>query len=122
MSEPKTWNENMAYPSEPEPYHPHVKINGNGNSTSTSFSWSNITKNIPEGLLLGIALCLVIIESAALFFEWRHRAQQSELQRYELSDFQTTHFNPLAAQVKSDHDLIQAYGLQKLVATTCRSN
>lgn len=96
---------------------PRVFVSGNGNSTSTSFSWiKNANKDVILGFMLGIAL----IEGAALFYEWRHKAQQSELEQYKLSDFESTHFNPLAAQVQSDHDLIQAYGLQKLVADTCR--
>lgn len=65
--------------------------------------------------LLGVLLGTNMILGFALFFEYRHQAQQQELKRYELSDFITTHFNPLEAQVRSDHDLIQAYGLQKIM-------
>lgn len=82
-------------------------------NSTVSFLKSN------KDLLLGLFLGVAVIEGAALFYEWRHLAQQQELKRYELSDFITTHFNPLEAKVSSDHDLIQAYGIAKTIE--CRS-
>ncbi len=77
----------------------------------------NFVKNNTE-FLLGLFIAIAIIEGAFLWTEWHHKEQQSDLALYELHDFQSTHFNPLLSQVKSDHDLIQAYGLQN--AVTCK--
>ena len=70
-------------------------------------------------MLLGIFIGLAIVEGAALFYTWRYKAQQSELARYELQDFQTHQFNPLVAKVESQGQLIQAYGIQQTVQEAC---
>ncbi len=69
--------------------------------------------------LLGIFMAISLVEGAFLWTEWHHKEQQSDLAIYELHDFQSATFNPLLAQVKSDHDLIQSYGLSKTISETC---
>jgi hypothetical protein len=96
--------------------HDHSIRASGGSSISSIKNFISGNKDLLLGLLLGLA----IVEGSALFYEWRHKAQQQELKRYELSDFITTHFNPLLAEVQTDHDLIQAYGLSKTVAQTCK--
>ena len=94
----------------------------NGSSVSSSFKVT-LGENLKSWLM---AIAFVSAISGNLIFgvlylqAERKLTTTEDLKRYELTDFQTTHFNPLEAQVKSDHDLIQAYGLNKIVAETCK--
>ncbi len=98
---------------------PYINESVSADNGSNVSIVKNFVKNNTE-FLLGIFIAIAIIEGAFLWTQWHHKEQQSDLAIYELHDFQTTHFNPLAAQVKSDHDLIQAYGLQKTISETCK--
>lgn len=121
MSEPITRNEHNVYPSYPR--EPVSKSTGGddirADNQSTVFKIVNMVRSNTE-FFIGLLMALLVIESAALFYDWRYKAQQSELQKQELKDFQTFVFDPIAQQVKSDHDLIQAYGLSKTVADNCK--
>lgn len=79
-------------------------------------NWFNSYKEV----ILGIALGLVLVEGAMLYFEYRHKAQQNELARANFSDWQAFNFNPWVAKVEADHELIQAYGLNKTIAENCK--
>ena len=85
---------------------------------SVSFVKRVVTEN--KDFLLGLFMALAMIEGVALWTQWHHKEQQSDLALVELHDFQTLTINPLSAQVKSDHDLIQAYGLQNSLSTCKR--
>lgn len=89
------------------------------NNSSVSFLKKIIT-GTNKDTLIGLFMALSLIEGAALLWQWHHKEQRSDLAMYELKDFQTTHFNPLVAQVKADHDLIQAYGLRNSLSTCNR--
>ena len=84
MSEPKTWNENMAFPSEHEQYvpTPTITVNGNGNSTSTSFSWKKITANKETILIIVLVLTVCLLGYAVSkiqSYEEKYEAVANEL-------------------------------------------
>lgn len=64
-------------------------------------------------LILGAILALSILVNIAMFFAYRGLTQTVDLDRYDDNTFINGRFAELSAQVKADHDLIQAYGLQK---------
>ncbi len=107
MSMPKQnqWSEN-PYPGDT------VKAD---HGSSISFL-KKIVTGTNKDVLLGLFMALALIEGAALWMQWHHKEQESDLGMSQLHDFQTLTINPLAAQVKSDHDLIQAYGLRNSLA------
>ena len=84
---------------------------------------SRVTQFISSNkdLLLGLMFGIAIIEGAALFFEWRAKTTAEDLKNYDLTQFQAGDFADLKAKVISDHELIQAYGLQRTVIDNCRS-
>jgi hypothetical protein len=60
-------------------------------------------------------LALSMLINIALFMAWKHTEQTVDLDRYDDNTFINGRFSDLSAQVKADHDLIQAYGLQKVL-------
>jgi hypothetical protein len=66
-------------------------------------------------LIVATVLALSIVVNVAMFFQLRHLEQTVDLDRYDDNTFINGRFAELSAQVKADHDLIQAYGLQKAV-------
>jgi len=69
----------------------------------------------PWQLGTAILLALSILVNVTLYMQLRHTEQTVDLDRYDDNTFINGRFADLAAQVKADHDLIQAYGLQKAV-------
>jgi hypothetical protein len=69
----------------------------------------------PREILVATLLALSILVNLALFLMYRHTQQTVDLDRYDDNTFINGRFAELSAQVKADHDLIQAYGLQKAV-------
>ncbi len=67
----------------------------------------------PWQLIVAILLALSILVNVSLFMAWKHTEQTVDLDRYDDNTFINGRFAELAAQVRADHDLIQAYGLQK---------
>lgn len=66
-------------------------------------------------LIIATVLALSIIVNVVMFFQLRHLEQTVDLDRYDDNTFINGRFAEVSAQVKADHDLIQAYGLQKAV-------
>lgn len=66
-----------------------------------------------KGWVTNVLLALCIMALIANFLMWRYAAMIQDLKRWDLDAFKQTEWTELKAQVKSDHDLIQAYGLQK---------
>lgn len=69
----------------------------------------------PRELIVAILLALSIAVNGVMLFQLRHLEQTVDLDRYDDNTFINGRFAELAAQVRADHDLIQAYGLQKAV-------
>lgn len=69
----------------------------------------------PREIVVATLLALSILVNIALFLMYRHTQQTVDLDRYDDNTFINGRFADLATQVKADHDLIQAYGLQKAV-------
>jgi hypothetical protein len=67
----------------------------------------------PVSLITAILLALSLIGNVAMYLSYRHVEQTVDLDRYDDNTFINGRFAELATQVKADHDLIQAYGLQK---------
>jgi hypothetical protein len=67
----------------------------------------------PVSLITAILLALSLIGNVAMYLSYRHVEQTIDLDRYDDNTFINGRFADLATQVKADHDLIQAYGLQK---------
>jgi hypothetical protein len=67
----------------------------------------------PVSLITAILLALSLIGNVGMYLSYRHIEQSVDLDRYDDNTFINGRFADLATQVKSDHDLIQAYGLQK---------
>ena len=66
-------------------------------------------------LIVATVLALSMVVNVVMFFQLRHLEQTVDLDRYDDNTFINGRFAELSAQVKADHDLIQAYGLQKAV-------
>ena len=64
-------------------------------------------------LIVATLLALSILVNGAMYFAYRGLTQTVDLDRYDDNTFINGRFAELSAQVKADHDLIQAYGLQK---------
>lgn len=64
-------------------------------------------------LIIATVLALSIVINLAMFVAYRALTQTVDLDRYDDNTFINGRFAELSAQVKADHDLIQAYGLQK---------
>jgi hypothetical protein len=73
-----------------------------------------------RGWVTNVLLALCIMALIASFFMWRYAAMIQDLKRWDLDSFKQTEWTELKAQVKSDHDLVQAYGLQKAVHDAVR--
>jgi len=67
----------------------------------------------PREIMTAVILALSILVNIALFMQLRHTEQTVDLDRYDDNTFINGRFADLASQVRADHDLIQAYGLQK---------
>lgn len=67
----------------------------------------------PVAILTAILLALSIVGNVAMYLSYRHLEQTVDLDRYDDNTFINGRFADLSTQVKADHDLIQAYGLQK---------
>lgn len=85
----------------------HVEANANVNVNRFT-----LPKD-PREILVATLLALSIIVNIVLWMQSRHTEQTVDLDRYDDNTFINGRFAELAAQVKADHDLIQAYGLQK---------
>jgi hypothetical protein len=66
-------------------------------------------------LIIAVILSLSILVNVAMFMQLRHLEQTVDLDRYDDNTFINGRFAEVSAQVKADHELIQAYGLQKAV-------
>lgn len=62
-------------------------------------------------VLLAVCICALI----GAFMMYRYASMQQDLKRYDLDFFIQHDFADLKVQAKIDHELIQAYGLQKAV-------
>lgn len=69
----------------------------------------------PVSVITAILLALSITGNIVMYLSYRTLNQTVDLDRYDDNTFINGRFADLATQVKSDHDLIQAYGLQKAV-------
>ncbi len=69
----------------------------------------------PVSLITAILLALSIMGNVAMYLSYRTLNQTVDLDRYDDNTFINGRFADLSSQVKADHDLIQAYGLQKAV-------
>jgi hypothetical protein len=87
----------------------HVEANANVNVNRFT-----LPKD-PRELVIAVLLALSILVNVALWLQYKHTEQTVDLDRYDDNTFINGRFADLAAQVRADHDLIQAYGLQKAV-------
>lgn len=87
----------------------HVEANANVNVNRFT-----LPKD-PREIMVAVILALSILVNIAMYVQLRHTEQTVDLDRYDDNTFINGRFSDLAAQVKADHDLIQAYGLQKAV-------
>lgn len=62
-------------------------------------------------VLIAVCICALI----GAFMMYRYASMQQDLKRYDLDFFIQHDFADLKVQSKIDHELIQAYGLQKAV-------
>jgi hypothetical protein len=85
-----------------------------GNTAPVQIARFTLPKD-PWQLGTAILLALSILVNVALFMAYRHTEQTVDLDRYDDNTFINGRFSDLVAQVKADHELIQAYGLQKAV-------
>lgn len=67
----------------------------------------------PLSIVTATLLALSIMGNIAMYLAYRGLNQTVDLDTYDDRTFINGRFSELAAQVKADHDLIQAYGLQK---------
>jgi len=70
----------------------------------------------PWQLITATLLALSILVNIALIFAYRYDAQERDLDRYDdgIRESATAkEMSNLSARITTDHDLIQAYGLQK---------
>lgn len=63
-------------------------------------------------------LALCILGLAADWVVWRNAGMIQDLKRYDLDNFKQTEWSELKVKVEVDHELITAYGLQKVVRDT----
>ncbi len=89
-----------------------MTASGNGHIQSVKF---NFLPKDARDLIIAALLALSIIGNVAMLFAYRELTQTVDLDRYDDNTFINGRFAELSAQVKADHDLIQAYGLQKAV-------
>jgi hypothetical protein len=85
-----------------------------GNTAPVQIARFTVPKD-PWQLWTAVLLALSILGNVVLFMTWKHTEQTVDLDRYDDNTFINGRFADLAAQVKADHDLIQAYGLQRAV-------
>jgi hypothetical protein len=85
-----------------------------GNNSPIAIAKIAAPKDARE-LVFATVLALSVVVNVALWFQYRHLEQTVDLDRYDDNTFINGRFAELSAQVKADHDLIQAYGLQKAV-------
>lgn len=74
----------------------------------------------PRELVTATLLALSILVNVALFLQLRHTEVEVDLDRYDDNTFINGRFAELSAQVRADHDLIQAYGLQHAVKESAK--
>jgi len=74
---------------------------------------ASITGERTKGWFTNVLLAINIVAIVVLIFAYRHAAQEDDLKRYDLDFFVQHDFADLKTQVRTDHELIQAYGLQK---------
>lgn len=86
-----------------------IDARGGGNVNVNRFT---LPKD-PREILVAVILSASILVNIALYVQLRHTEQTVDLDRYDDNTFINGRFAEVAAQVKADHDLIQAYGLQK---------
>jgi signal transduction histidine kinase len=77
-----------------------------------------ITGERTKAWFTNVLLAINIVALVVLIFVYRHAAMVQDLKRWDLDNFLQTSFSDLKATVKSDHELIQAYGLQKTIHDT----
>jgi hypothetical protein len=85
----------------------HVEANANVNVNRFA------VPRDPLSVITAILLALSITGNIAMYLSYRNLTQTVDLDRYDDNTFINGRFAELATQVKADHDLIQAYGLQK---------
>jgi hypothetical protein len=83
----------------------------NGHIQSVKFAIPKDTRDI----IIAAILALSILVNVAMYMKLNSLQQTVDLDRYDDNTFINGRFAELSAQVKADHDLIQAYGLQKAV-------
>ena len=88
-----------------------MSASDNGHIQSIKFALPKDARD----LIVATVLALSIVVNVVMFFQIRHLEQTVDLDRYDDNTFINGRFAELSAQVKADHDLIQAYGLQKAV-------
>ena len=66
-------------------------------------------------LIIATLLALSVLVNVALLLMYRYDSQERDLDRYDDGQFITHDFANLKSEVEADHQLIQAYGLQKAV-------
>lgn len=103
----------------PEPIHAHPQSRDSDDSIhGNSAPVQNMRFTLPKDtrdLIVALILSVSILVNVALWFALRDLKQTVDLDRYDDNTFINGRFAELSAQVKADHDLIQAYGLQKAV-------
>lgn len=88
-----------------------MTASGNGHIQSVK----NVLPKDARDIIIGGLLALSVLGNVVMFLSYRELTQTVDLDRYDDNTFINGRFAELSAQVKADHDLIQAYGLQKAV-------
>lgn len=94
--------------------HGHADESVHGNTAPVQSVRFTLPKDARD-IIITTLLAISILVNFVLVFQYRHLEQTVDLDRYDDNTFINGRFAELSAQVKADHDLIQAYGLQKAV-------
>lgn len=76
---------------------------------------ATVTGERTKGWFTNVLLAINIVAIIVLIFVYRHSGMVQDLKRYDLDFFINNEFADVKAQARVDHELIQAYGLQKAV-------
>jgi hypothetical protein len=71
-----------------------------------------------KGWVTNVLLAFCILALIANWVVWRNAGMVQDLKRYDLDNFKQTEWTELKIKVEVDHELIVAYGLQKVVQDT----
>lgn len=96
------------------------RLRANSPSAHASVAFTENTKQWFSAVIMSLSITTNVVIGIALYQKHRESLVSSELYRYDLDNFKQTEWADLKAQVSTQHELIQAYGLQKAVKDAAR--